>query len=438
MSTTIEREEIIMDAVEAVNTPPTVVNAIVQTVQSIISSTTSKPTALPSSSISTVDSTTTTTTDTTARAIATALSTTTSSSSMTEKPSVSDLSSALQHFGIVDYLVFIAMLVVCAVIGFYFGFIEKKKKQQKGQVSTDEKDGAGTAGMDERRGSEALDYLVGGRKMKVFPVSLSLVASFVSGISLLGTSTEIYVYGTQYAFILVTLAISGLISWYIFLPVFCNLQLTSTYEYFELRFNKTTRLVASGLFSITTLIWLPIVIYVPALAFNQVTGVNVHIITPAVCIICIFYTTVGGLKAVVWTDVIQTVIMVGAVIIVVIKGTMNVGGLGVVIQRNLETGRLEWPELTLDPKVRMSVFALFIGYTAHSTYNIGCNQIITQRYLSLPNVKAMGQSSLLFGVGVVLLTSLTLYNGLLLFATYHDCDPLTTKLRQRISWCHCL
>lgn len=54
--------------------------------------------------------------------------------------------------------------------------------------------------------------------------------SFVSGISLLGTSTEIYVYGTQYAFILITLAISGLISWYIFLPVFCNLQLTSTYE----------------------------------------------------------------------------------------------------------------------------------------------------------------------------------------------------------------
>lgn len=59
---------------------------------------------------------------------------------------------------------------------------------------------------------------------------LSLNYSFVSGISLLGTSTEIYVYGTQYAFILITLAISGLISWYIFLPVFCNLQLTSTYE----------------------------------------------------------------------------------------------------------------------------------------------------------------------------------------------------------------
>lgn len=170
-----------MDAVEAVNTPPTVVNAIVQTVQSIISSTTSKATTtsvsgLVGSSISTAAVTTTTssstTTDTTEGTTPTI-----SSSSMTEKPSVSDLSSALQHFGIVDYLVFIAMLVVCAVIGFYFGFIEKKKKkQQKGQLPTDEKDGAGTAGIEERRGSEALDYLVGGRKMKVFPVSLSLVA----------------------------------------------------------------------------------------------------------------------------------------------------------------------------------------------------------------------------------------------------------------------
>lgn len=75
-----------------------------------------------------------------------------------------------------------------------------------------------------------------------------------------------------------------------------------------------------------------------------VTGINVHIITPVVCIICIFYTTVGGLKAVVWTDVIQTVIMVGAVFFVVVKGTMDVGGLGVVIQRNLDSGRLEWPE----------------------------------------------------------------------------------------------
>ncbi|XP_036675380.3 sodium-coupled monocarboxylate transporter 1 isoform X3 [Drosophila suzukii] len=410
----------VADEAVVAKTSTTVANVIAKTV-AVISNAVSTGATSSSTPTSSTTSTTTTTPTPTPTPIQ---SLPPSSEDAEQKLSVKDLSQALQHFGIVDYLVFIAMLAVCAVIGFYFGFIEKKQKKQK----LAKKDGGGAAGVEERRGSEALDYLVGGRQMKVFPVALSLVASFVSGISLLGTSTEIYVYGTQYAFILVTLAISGAISWYIFLPVFCNLQLTSTYEYFELRFNKSVRLLSSAFFTIANLIWLPIVIYVPALAFNQVTGINIHIVTPIVCLVCIFYTTAGGLKAVVWTDVIQTVIMIGAVIFVIIKGTLDVGGLGVVFQRNFDSGRIEWPELTFDPKVRMSMFALMVGYVGHNTYQFGCNQMITQRYMSLPGVKQMAHTSFVFIVGLTLLFTLCLYNGLLLFATYYDCDPLTTKL----------
>nr|XP_036675380.1 sodium-coupled monocarboxylate transporter 1 isoform X1 [Drosophila suzukii] len=410
----------VADEAVVAKTSTTVANVIAKTV-AVISNAVSTGATSSSTPTSPTTSTTTTTPTPTPTPVQ---SLPPSSEDAEQKLSVKDLSQALQHFGIVDYLVFIAMLAVCAVIGFYFGFIEKKQKKHK----LAKKDGGGAAGVEERRGSEALDYLVGGRQMKVFPVALSLVASFVSGISLLGTSTEIYVYGTQYAFILVTLAISGAISWYIFLPVFCNLQLTSTYEYFELRFNKSVRLLSSAFFTIANLIWLPIVIYVPALAFNQVTGINIHIITPIVCLVCIFYTTAGGLKAVVWTDVIQTVIMIGAVIFVIIKGTLDVGGLGVVFQRNFDSGRIEWPEFTFDPKVRMSMFALMVGYVGHNTYQFGCNQMITQRYMSLPGVKQMAHTSFVFIVGLTLLFTLCLYNGLLLFATYYDCDPLTTKL----------
>nr|XP_036675381.1 sodium-coupled monocarboxylate transporter 1 isoform X2 [Drosophila suzukii] len=410
----------VADEAVVAKTSTTVANVIAKTV-AVISNAVSTGATSSSTPTSPTTSTTTTTPTPTPTPVQ---SLPPSSEDAEQKLSVKDLSQALQHFGIVDYLVFIAMLAVCAVIGFYFGFIEKKQKKHK----LAKKDGGGAAGVEERRGSEALDYLVGGRQMKVFPVALSLVASFVSGISLLGTSTEIYVYGTQYAFILVTLAISGAISWYIFLPVFCNLQLTSTYEYFELRFNKSVRLLSSAFFTIANLIWLPIVIYVPALAFNQVTGINVHVITPIVCLVCIFYTTAGGLKAVVWTDVIQTVIMVGAIIFVIVKGTYDLGGLGVVIQRNFESGRLEWPEWTLDPKVRMSMMAMLVGHVAHNTYNLGCNQMITQRYLSLPGIKEMAHCSFLFIFGLVALMAICLYNGLLLSATYYDCDPLTTKL----------
>ncbi|XP_037953964.1 sodium-coupled monocarboxylate transporter 1-like [Teleopsis dalmanni] len=327
------------------------------------------------------------------------------------KMNVADLSASLQHFGFVDYFVFVLMLLVCAVIGFYFGFVEKKKKRN----------------MEERGGTEALNYLVGGRKMKVFPVSMSLVASFVSGISLLGISTEIYIYGTQYAFALMTLVLTGVIIWYLFLPVFCNLQLTSTYEYLEMRFDKRVRLLGSVFFFIEITLWLPIVILVPALAFNQVTGVNIHIVTTVVCIVCIFYTCVGGVKAVIWTDVIQTVIMVGAIILVIIKGTSDVGGLGVVLKRNYDSGRIEIPTITLDPTERLSMLSIILGAT-FLYVEITVNQVFIQRFLSLPGAKEAKHALILYIIGVIILLLGCAYNGLLIYATYHDCDPLTTNL----------
>ncbi|XP_033238513.1 sodium-coupled monocarboxylate transporter 1 isoform X6 [Drosophila pseudoobscura] len=399
----------------------TVTNAIVKTVEAIISST--APAASQSASPSPSGFSTPTQSPTSS-------STPTTTASMggpEEKLSVQDLSQTLQHFGVVDYLVFIAMLAVCAVIGVYFGFIEKKQKaKKKGQLAG--KDGAGAAGVEERRGSEALDYLVGGRQMKVFPVALSLVASFVSGISLLGTSTEIYVYGTQYAFILVTLAISGAISWYIFLPVFCNLQLTSTYEYFQLRYGAGIRNLGAVLFIVDTTIWLPLCMYIPAITYSQVTGTGIYVITPIVCIICTFYTCVGGLKAVIWTDVIQSFVMFGSILAVCIKGTYDVGGLPVVLQRNEDSGRLNVPEWTWDPTVRLSMLSVIVGGTLHKMQSSDVNQVSIQRFLSLPSYEHAKRCMLVFTLLLIFLLSCCCYMGLVSYAVYHDCDPISTKL----------
>lgn len=74
------------------------------------------------------------------------------------------------------------------------------------------------------------------------------------------------------------------------------------------------------------------------------TGVNVHLVTPIVCIVCIFYTCVGGMKAVVWTDVVQLIMMFGAICLVILKGTSDVGGFDVVWDRAVQGGRIEGPE----------------------------------------------------------------------------------------------
>nr|CAD7576596.1 unnamed protein product [Timema californicum] len=209
------------------------------------------------------------------------------------KQSVEDVGVILQRFGTLDYIVFLLMLGVCALIGIYFGFFDGKMS--------------------------AADYLMGGRSMSTFPVAMLLIASFISGITLLGTPSEIYVYGIQYVYIASGVLLMAVFMGTAYLPVFHDLQLTSTYEvnsrsrprtvpppshvchdtatYLEKRFDKRVRLFGSFLFSVSIITWMPIVIYVPALAFNQVTGVNVHIITPVVCAVCIFYTCVVSLES---------------------------------------------------------------------------------------------------------------------------------------------
>ncbi|KAJ9598086.1 hypothetical protein L9F63_026809, partial [Diploptera punctata] len=366
------------------------------------------------------------------------------------KVSLDDIGMSLRRFGVADYVVFVLMLVICALIGVYYGFFAGKSQT-------------------------AADYLMGGRNMQTFPVALSLIASFISGITLLGVPTEIYLYGTQYLYCIFTVLCMGVAVSTAYLPVFHDLKLTSTYEviislvliyynyynlllfsfYLERRFNKKVRLFGSFLivvcyihtkivyfffvlfyyyccmffsFFFFQMLWLPIVIYVPALAFNQVTGINVHIITPAVCIVCIFYTCVGGLKAVVWTDVVQTLIMFAAMILVMVKGTIDIGGLGVVWNRNYDSGRIEAPNFSPDPTVRHSILTLLVGGFFWWLQVNAVNQNMIQRYLTLPNMHLARIALAIFVVGAITFLSVCGYCGLLIFATYYDCDPLTTKL----------
>lgn len=111
-------------------------------------------------------------------------------------------SSLVSRFTIWDYLVFCGMLVVSTAIGVYCAFVGTKK------VSTDE-------------------FLMGGRQLSAFPVALSILASFMSAITLLGTASEVYLAGTQYVVICVSYCFVIPATAYFYMPVFHHLQLTS-------------------------------------------------------------------------------------------------------------------------------------------------------------------------------------------------------------------
>ncbi|XP_065354831.1 sodium-coupled monocarboxylate transporter 1 [Calliphora vicina] len=315
---------------------------------------------------------------------------------------IDNIIAELQRFRWPDYVVFVAMFVLCIFIGIYFGFMKKSTAES--------------------------EYLMGGRNMLVVPIALSLVASFISGITLLGLPTEVYSYGIQYNYVGLGVVSMGFVMGIFYLPVFHKLSITSTYEYLESRFDIRLRMFGSVMFTIMNIGYLPIVIYVPALAFNQVTGVAVHTITPIVCLICVFYTGLGGLKAVVWTDVVQTISMVGALILVAIKGSMDIGGASKVIQEAWDSGRIEMPDLNMDPTVRHTLWSQLIGGVFYWTQSNAVSQNMIQRYLALPTLSAARKALAIFCLGVLVLMALCSFNGLLIYATYKDCDPLTTKL----------
>lgn len=130
-------------------------------------------------------------------------------------------------FHTVDYLVFAAMLVFSTSIGIYFGYFNKSKKSKSSvdeDYCHDQKKAADF-------GSKSMmEYLLGSRKLKSFPVAMSLVASYISGVTVLGTPAEIYAFGTQYWLIIVPIFLMGFIVSYVYLPVFCSLQVGSSYE----------------------------------------------------------------------------------------------------------------------------------------------------------------------------------------------------------------
>ncbi|CAH0603324.1 unnamed protein product [Chrysodeixis includens] len=269
------------------------------------------------------------------------------------------------------------------------------------------------------------DYLLGGRSMSTFPVAMSLIASYVSGVTILGTPAEIYNYGTQYWLVIIGVSLSCAVVATIYLPVFCTLRLSSSYEYLELRFNRHVRAAASVLFLLDEVLFLPMVVFVPALAFNQLTGFSVFAVAGAMVIICGLYTVLGGLKAVVWTDSVQTGIMFIGVVLVAAAGTIAVGGVKEVLDIANESGRLELSNWSFSPYERQTGWGAVVGGFLYWTCFNSVNQTMVQRYIALPSKRKAIAALGIFCIGAILAISLCVWCGLTAWGAWvlGGCDP---------------
>ncbi|KAI5635413.1 sodium:solute symporter family domain-containing protein [Phthorimaea operculella] len=187
---------------------------------------------------------------------------------------------------------------------------------------------------------------------------------------------------------------------------------TSYKGYLELRFNRHVRAIASILFLLDEVLFLPMVIYVPALAFNQLTGFSVYAIGAVMVVICGLYTVLGGLRAVVWTDSVQTGIMYVGVIMVGVAGTFAVGGFKRITETAYENGRLDIKNWSFSPYERQTGWGAIVGGGIYWTCFNSVNQTMVQRYLSLATQKKARQAMGIFCVGVLLAICVCVWCGL--------------------------
>ncbi|XP_037652090.1 solute carrier family 5 member 6 [Sebastes umbrosus] len=298
-----------------------------------------------------------------------------------------------KHFTAVDYVIFAVLLAASIGIGLYHALSGGRQRTTQ-------------------------EFLMADRSMSCIPISLSLIASFQSAVAIIGVPAEIYAHGTQYWFIGCAYILGLLIPAHVFIPVLYRLRLSSAYQYLEMRFSKAVRVCGTLAFIFQTVVYMGVCIYTPAFALNAVTGFELWGTVLATGLVCTLYTTIGGLKAVIWTDVFQTVVMFAGQLAVIVVGVQRTGGVSEVWRKVQEGNRISALDLNPDPTERHTFWTLAVGGVFLMLSLYGVNQAQVQRYLSARTEKEAVRSCYMVFPSLQLSLALSCVMGLVMFARY--------------------
>ena len=294
--------------------------------------------------------------------------------------------------GSLDWIVIIVYGIGMLLVGFYFSRINKNSD----------------------------DYMLGGRQMTSWQVGLSLFATMFSAVSYLSMPGEMIKHGPMIWCMVAALPFIYIIVAYFFIPFIMKLKITSAYELLETQLGLRNRLLASAYFLIMRFVWMAVIIYmvsekviVPIMGWPEQTALMVSIVMG---IITVIYTSFGGLRGVVLTDVVQTFILFGGAILAIVLIIKQLGSISAIIPS-------QWPQqwagwVFFDTQVRVSFLTAFITSFGWYVCTAGSDQMAIQRYLATRDVKAarrMYLSSLITNLLTYILLALL---GLALFAFY--------------------
>jgi len=241
-----------------------------------------------------------------------------------------------------------------------------------------------------RKNTSTEEYFVGGRSFVGWAVGLSMVGTSISSITFLAYPADAYKTAWFRYLPNFMLPLGVFIAAYVFLPFFRRGRITSAYEYLEGRYGPSIRLYAASAFIVSQLVRISMILYLVSMVIMEITGLSV---TTCIFIAGIFvavYTVIGGINAVIWTDVLQTVVLVvgGLLCFGIIVGRLP-GGMGQIVAVACAEGKLsfsDWVDGRMEPiswgfswTRKTGLMMLLLGLTNWLTEYSG-NQNVVQRY----------------------------------------------------------
>lgn len=270
-----------------------------------------------------------------------------------------------------------------------------------------------------RKVNSSRDFFLGDRSIPWWAIGVSVISTYLSALSFLGGPAWAYTDGLSVIAIHLNYPIVILFVITFFLPFFYNSGVASIYEYQEKRFGPTARSVMSLIFMASQTLTSAAVLYATSLVLEFITGIQVEYCILIVTVVALIYTMMGGLAAVIWTDVIQAgILFVGAFIILYALITQMPMPISEALSNLKDMGKTNALDFDFD---FTKVTTVWSGVIAMSLFHItvyGANQMMVQRTLAAKNIGDAKKSYLLMGYVAFFIYFLFILLGVLFYAYF--------------------
>ncbi|MCH3972287.1 MAG: sodium/solute symporter [Oscillospiraceae bacterium] len=261
-------------------------------------------------------------------------------------------------------------------------------------------------------------YFLGSRKIPWWAIGLSAMATQCSAVSFIGMPGWGYTSGLKRLTFTFQFPIVMLIIMATFVPFFYHTKVVSIYEYLEKRFGKKSRGFMAFIFLLSRGLQTAIVMFAPALALSMITGIDPKITILIMGGVSIAYTVLGGITAVIWTDVVQMFIIWGGILLAILFPLLHSGGFSTVLANAQANHFLTRLDYSFDINNQYSFWGGLLGSGFLYLAYFGTDQSQVQRLLTAKSVRETKMSMALCGFIVPIQTLLFLCAGINLFTAF--------------------